>query len=184
MRWLTIFSALVQLKRWPGYVSFPFQLCFALSILGSPTVMLWDEPSAGMDEAGQRCLWWAVPGCRNGWARKGSLVAAVICVTPVHRGWVSLTRFLIRQAVSLCQLCHLCQDSYWILTIKKIWVDSIWNHAFGRKDKNLLYFRAWGKNRGSFSPPSFRLSVLLSFFYNSFTWNGKIWIVVDVTNCS
>uniref|UniRef100_A0A8C3PXL2 ABC transporter domain-containing protein n=1 Tax=Chrysolophus pictus TaxID=9089 RepID=A0A8C3PXL2_CHRPC len=50
------------------------KLCFALSILGSPTVMLWDEPSAGMDVAGQ-----------NGWARKGSLVDAVICVTPMHR---------------------------------------------------------------------------------------------------
>uniref|UniRef100_A0A8C3L746 ABC transporter domain-containing protein n=1 Tax=Chrysolophus pictus TaxID=9089 RepID=A0A8C3L746_CHRPC len=36
------------------------KLCFALSILGSPTVMLWDEPSAGMDVAGQRCLWKAI----------------------------------------------------------------------------------------------------------------------------
>ncbi|XP_042688743.1 ATP-binding cassette sub-family A member 9-like [Centrocercus urophasianus] len=32
------------------------KLCFALSILGNPTVMLWDEPSAGMDVAGQHCL--------------------------------------------------------------------------------------------------------------------------------
>lgn len=38
-------------------MSFPFQLCFALSILGNPTVMLWDEPSMGMDVKGQRCLW-------------------------------------------------------------------------------------------------------------------------------
>uniref|UniRef100_A0A803XTA8 ABC transporter domain-containing protein n=1 Tax=Meleagris gallopavo TaxID=9103 RepID=A0A803XTA8_MELGA len=36
------------------------KLCFALSILGSPTVMLWDEPSAGMDVAGQHSLWKAM----------------------------------------------------------------------------------------------------------------------------
>ncbi|NXI63375.1 ABCA8 protein, partial [Anseranas semipalmata] len=36
------------------------KLCFALSILGNPTVMLWDEPSAGMDTKGQRCLWKAI----------------------------------------------------------------------------------------------------------------------------
>ncbi|XP_072208393.1 ABC-type organic anion transporter ABCA8-like [Excalfactoria chinensis] len=36
------------------------KLCFALSILGTPTVMLWDEPAAGMDVAGQRCLWKAI----------------------------------------------------------------------------------------------------------------------------
>uniref|UniRef100_A0A8C0HM87 ABC transporter domain-containing protein n=1 Tax=Buteo japonicus TaxID=224669 RepID=A0A8C0HM87_9AVES len=33
------------------------KLCFALSILGDPTVMLWDEPSAGMDPKGQRHMW-------------------------------------------------------------------------------------------------------------------------------
>uniref|UniRef100_A0A8C2UE32 ATP-binding cassette sub-family A member 9-like n=1 Tax=Coturnix japonica TaxID=93934 RepID=A0A8C2UE32_COTJA len=32
------------------------KLCFALSILGNPTVMLWDEPSAGMDVAGQHSI--------------------------------------------------------------------------------------------------------------------------------
>lgn len=37
--------------------SFPFQLCFALSVLGDPTVMLWDEPSVGMDVTGQRRMW-------------------------------------------------------------------------------------------------------------------------------
>uniref|UniRef100_A0A803XXH3 ABC transporter domain-containing protein n=1 Tax=Meleagris gallopavo TaxID=9103 RepID=A0A803XXH3_MELGA len=36
------------------------KLCFALSILGSPTVMLWDEPSAGMDVAGQKAMQAAV----------------------------------------------------------------------------------------------------------------------------
>ncbi|KFP85919.1 ATP-binding cassette sub-family A member 9, partial [Acanthisitta chloris] len=33
------------------------KLCFALSILGDPTVMLWDELSVGMDPRGQRCMW-------------------------------------------------------------------------------------------------------------------------------
>uniref|UniRef100_A0A8B9FXY2 ABC transporter domain-containing protein n=1 Tax=Amazona collaria TaxID=241587 RepID=A0A8B9FXY2_9PSIT len=33
------------------------KLCFALSILGGPVVMLWDEPSVGMDLKGQRRMW-------------------------------------------------------------------------------------------------------------------------------
>ncbi|NXX52366.1 ABCA9 protein, partial [Scopus umbretta] len=33
------------------------KLCFALSVLGDPMVMLWDEPSAGMDLKGQRRMW-------------------------------------------------------------------------------------------------------------------------------
>ncbi|KAM9281767.1 ATP-binding cassette sub-family A member 9-like [Morus bassanus] len=33
------------------------KVCFALSILGDPTVMLWDEPSVGMDLKGQRRMW-------------------------------------------------------------------------------------------------------------------------------
>ncbi|XP_017667568.1 PREDICTED: ATP-binding cassette sub-family A member 9-like [Lepidothrix coronata] len=33
------------------------KLCFALSILGDPTVMLWDEPSVGMDPKGRRRMW-------------------------------------------------------------------------------------------------------------------------------
>ncbi|NXT23059.1 ABCAA protein, partial [Syrrhaptes paradoxus] len=33
------------------------KLCFALSVLGDPTVMLWDEPSVGMDLKGQHCMW-------------------------------------------------------------------------------------------------------------------------------
>ncbi|KFV48418.1 ATP-binding cassette sub-family A member 9, partial [Tyto alba] len=33
------------------------KLCFALSVLGDPTVMLWDEPSVGMDLKGQRRMW-------------------------------------------------------------------------------------------------------------------------------
>nr|XP_009677309.1 PREDICTED: ATP-binding cassette sub-family A member 10-like [Struthio camelus australis] len=36
------------------------KLCFALSILGDPTVMLWDEPSAGMDLKGQCRMWKAI----------------------------------------------------------------------------------------------------------------------------
>ncbi|NXJ90166.1 ABCAA protein, partial [Corythaixoides concolor] len=33
------------------------KLSFALSVLGDPTVMLWDEPSVGMDLKGQRQMW-------------------------------------------------------------------------------------------------------------------------------
>ncbi|NXK89904.1 ABCAA protein, partial [Formicarius rufipectus] len=33
------------------------KLCFALSILGDPAVLLWDEPCAGMDLKGQRLVW-------------------------------------------------------------------------------------------------------------------------------
>nr|XP_013799944.1 PREDICTED: ATP-binding cassette sub-family A member 10-like [Apteryx mantelli mantelli] len=36
------------------------KLCFALSVLGDPTVMLWDEPSVGMDPKGQRRMWKAI----------------------------------------------------------------------------------------------------------------------------
>lgn len=34
-----------------------FQLCFALSILGNPSVVLLDEPSTGMDPEGQQQMW-------------------------------------------------------------------------------------------------------------------------------
>ncbi|XP_054026316.1 ATP-binding cassette sub-family A member 10-like [Dryobates pubescens] len=33
------------------------KLCFAVSMLGNPTVLLLDEPSTGMDPNGQRCVW-------------------------------------------------------------------------------------------------------------------------------
>ncbi|NXN18955.1 ABCA9 protein, partial [Indicator maculatus] len=33
------------------------ELCFALSVLGNPTVLLWDEPSVSMDVKGQRRMW-------------------------------------------------------------------------------------------------------------------------------
>ncbi|NXN97475.1 ABCA9 protein, partial [Rhinopomastus cyanomelas] len=33
------------------------KLCFALSVLGDPMVMLWDEPSVGLDPKGQRRMW-------------------------------------------------------------------------------------------------------------------------------
>uniref|UniRef100_A0A5F9DU75 ATP binding cassette subfamily A member 8 n=1 Tax=Oryctolagus cuniculus TaxID=9986 RepID=A0A5F9DU75_RABIT len=36
------------------------QLCFALSILGSPSVVLLDEPSTGMDPEGQQQMWQAI----------------------------------------------------------------------------------------------------------------------------
>ncbi|NXH11820.1 ABCAA protein, partial [Bucco capensis] len=33
------------------------KLCFAMCMLGNPTVLLLDEPSTGMDPKGQRCIW-------------------------------------------------------------------------------------------------------------------------------
>ncbi|XP_068007264.1 ATP-binding cassette sub-family A member 9-like isoform X1 [Melanerpes formicivorus] len=33
------------------------ELCFALSVLGDPTVMLWDEPSVSVDVKGQHQMW-------------------------------------------------------------------------------------------------------------------------------
>ncbi|XP_045840899.1 ABC-type organic anion transporter ABCA8-like isoform X1 [Meles meles] len=36
------------------------KLCFALSILGNPSVMLLDEPSTGMDPEGQQQIWQAI----------------------------------------------------------------------------------------------------------------------------
>ncbi|KAM9208835.1 ATP-binding cassette sub-family A member 10-like [Dugong dugon] len=37
-----------------------FQLCFELSILGGPEVVLLDEPSTGMDHEGQQQMWQAI----------------------------------------------------------------------------------------------------------------------------
>ncbi|NXV82380.1 ABCA9 protein, partial [Atlantisia rogersi] len=50
------------------------KLCFALSILGDPTVMLWDEPSVGMDLKGQRRMWKVI-----GNTMKSKERAAILC---------------------------------------------------------------------------------------------------------
>ncbi|NXT74349.1 ABCA9 protein, partial [Zapornia atra] len=50
------------------------KVCFALSILGDPTVMLWDEPSVGMDLKGQRHMWKVI---RN--TMKSKERAAILC---------------------------------------------------------------------------------------------------------
>ncbi|NXG67158.1 ABCAA protein, partial [Hemiprocne comata] len=49
------------------------KLCFALSILGDPMVMLWDEPSAGMDPKGQHHMWKVIQ-----MAMKGKEQAAIL----------------------------------------------------------------------------------------------------------
>ncbi|XP_071620225.1 ATP-binding cassette sub-family A member 9-like isoform X2 [Heliangelus exortis] len=49
------------------------KLCFALSILGDPKVMLWDEPSAGMDPKGQRRMWKMIRMAMKGKERAGIL---------------------------------------------------------------------------------------------------------------
>ena len=41
----------------PRHTVLSFQLCFALSILGNPSVVLLDEPSTGMDPEGQQHMW-------------------------------------------------------------------------------------------------------------------------------
>ncbi|XP_054565136.1 ABC-type organic anion transporter ABCA8-like [Eptesicus fuscus] len=41
------------------------KLCFALSILGSPSVLLLDEPSTGMDPAGQQQMWQVIRASFN-----------------------------------------------------------------------------------------------------------------------
>ncbi|KFQ98693.1 ATP-binding cassette sub-family A member 9 [Nipponia nippon] len=61
------------------------KLCFALSVLGDPTVMLWDEPSAGMDLKGQRHMWKVIQTAVRGKERAAILStqyleeAAVMC---------------------------------------------------------------------------------------------------------
>ncbi|NXX14687.1 ABCAA protein, partial [Podargus strigoides] len=50
------------------------KLCFALSILGDPMVMLWDEPSVGMDLKGQRRMWKVIQS-----AVKSKERAAILC---------------------------------------------------------------------------------------------------------
>lgn len=45
-------------RRWvPDALFLWLQLCFALSILGNPPVVLLDEPSTGMDPEGQQRMW-------------------------------------------------------------------------------------------------------------------------------
>ncbi|NXX92974.1 ABCA9 protein, partial [Centropus bengalensis] len=61
------------------------KLCFALSILGDPTVMLWDEPSVSMDLKGQRRMWKVIQTAMKGKERAAILStqdleeAAAIC---------------------------------------------------------------------------------------------------------
>ncbi|XP_065503843.1 ATP-binding cassette sub-family A member 9-like isoform X2 [Caloenas nicobarica] len=50
------------------------KLSFALSVLGDPTVMVWDEPSVGMDPKGQRQMWRVIQTAVQGKER-----AAVLC---------------------------------------------------------------------------------------------------------
>ncbi|NXM25164.1 ABCA9 protein, partial [Oxyruncus cristatus] len=60
------------------------KVCFALSILGDPTVMLWDEPSVGMDPKGQRRMWKVIQTSMKSRERAAvlstqSLEAAAMC---------------------------------------------------------------------------------------------------------
>ncbi|KFQ26266.1 ATP-binding cassette sub-family A member 9, partial [Mesitornis unicolor] len=61
------------------------KLCFALGVLGDPTVMLWDEPSVGMDLRGQRQMWKVIQAAMKGRERAAVLStqyleeAAAVC---------------------------------------------------------------------------------------------------------
>ncbi|NWS77632.1 ABCA9 protein, partial [Crotophaga sulcirostris] len=61
------------------------KLSFALSILRGPTIMLWDEPSVGMDLKGQRRMWKIIQSTMKGKDRAAILStqypeeAAAIC---------------------------------------------------------------------------------------------------------
>ncbi|KAM4762015.1 ATP-binding cassette sub-family A member 9-like isoform 1-T1 [Cyanocitta cristata] len=50
------------------------KLSFALSILGDPMVMLWDEPSVSLDPKGQRCMWKMIQA-----SMKSKERAAILC---------------------------------------------------------------------------------------------------------
>uniref|UniRef100_U3JIM2 ABC transporter domain-containing protein n=2 Tax=Ficedula albicollis TaxID=59894 RepID=U3JIM2_FICAL len=50
------------------------KLSFAVSILGEPAVMLWDEPSVSVDPKGQRCMWKVIQASLRSRER-----AAVLC---------------------------------------------------------------------------------------------------------
>ncbi|NXP06459.1 ABCA9 protein, partial [Thinocorus orbignyianus] len=49
------------------------KLSFALSVLGDPVVMLWDEPSVSMDLRGQRRMWRVIQAAVKGKERAGIL---------------------------------------------------------------------------------------------------------------
>ncbi|XP_075296728.1 ATP-binding cassette sub-family A member 9 isoform X2 [Opisthocomus hoazin] len=49
------------------------KLCFALSVLGDATIMLWDEPSVGMDLKGQRRMWKVIQTIMKGKERAAIL---------------------------------------------------------------------------------------------------------------
>ncbi|NWV20454.1 ABCA9 protein, partial [Origma solitaria] len=71
-------------------------LSFALSILGEPTLMLWDEPSVSMDPQGQRRMWKMIQASMRSKERAALLCtqsleeAAAMCdrVAIVVSGWL------------------------------------------------------------------------------------------------
>ncbi|NXG50175.1 ABCA9 protein, partial [Psilopogon haemacephalus] len=50
------------------------ELCFALSVLGDPMVMLWDEPSVSVDVKGQRRMWKVIQAAMKSKERAAVLV--------------------------------------------------------------------------------------------------------------
>ncbi|XP_066188433.1 ATP-binding cassette sub-family A member 9-like [Sylvia atricapilla] len=66
------------------------KLSFALSILGDPTVMLWDEPSVSMDPKGQRRMWKVIQASMRSKER-----AAILCTQSVEEAAAMCDRVAI-----------------------------------------------------------------------------------------
>ena len=60
------------------------QLCFVLSLLGDPPVLLLDEPSTGLDPAEQKQLWWAAPAGPGGGAFRERSVFKLTLEKQIH----------------------------------------------------------------------------------------------------
>ncbi|NWV08662.1 ABCA9 protein, partial [Ptilonorhynchus violaceus] len=66
------------------------KVSFALSILGDPTVMLWDEPSVGMDLKGQRRMWKMIQASMKSQER-----AAILCTQSLREAAAMCDRVAI-----------------------------------------------------------------------------------------
>ncbi|NXR43774.1 ABCA9 protein, partial [Hippolais icterina] len=66
------------------------KLSFALSILGDPAVMLWDEPSVSVDPKGQRRMWKVIQACMESKER-----AAILCTQSLEEAAAMCDRVAI-----------------------------------------------------------------------------------------
>ncbi|NXC83866.1 ABCAA protein, partial [Cercotrichas coryphoeus] len=75
------------------------KLSFALSILGDPAVMLWDEPSVSVDPKGQRCMWKVIQASLRSRER-----AAVLCTQSLEEAAAMCDRVAV--LVNFFPLCR------------------------------------------------------------------------------